>query len=116
MKPFNIEPAGVFYDNERFPIGFRRCGDFTISEADLLHTYGKSLRALETGARAPSTADEKKFVAVLLGERPPESELERAWIKYRVLSGRSRNISAFGKSKADRSPDFSDYSDDSDDM
>lgn len=52
MELMTIESSGVFYDNDRFPIGFRRCGEFTIAEAELLHNYGNSLIALESGEKS----------------------------------------------------------------
>ncbi|MCF7981724.1 MAG: DUF413 domain-containing protein [Pseudomonadales bacterium] len=116
MEPLAIEPSGIFYDNERFPIGFRRCGEFTIAEAELLHNYGNSLIALESGERAPMTRDEKHFVAVCKGEEPVTTELERVWKKYRSVTARSRLVSAFGASKVDRSPDLVEYTEDMDDL
>ncbi|MCB1662918.1 MAG: DUF413 domain-containing protein [Pseudomonadales bacterium] len=116
MELMTIESSGVFYDNDRFPIGFRRCGEFTIAEAELLHNYGNSLIALESGERSPMTKDEKHFVAVCKGEKEVTTELERVWKKYRTIAARSRLVSAFGASKIDRSPDLSEYAEDMDDI
>ena len=116
MELMTIESSGVFYDNDRFPIGFRRCGEFTIAEAELLHNYGNSLIALESGERSPMTKDEKHFVAVCKGEKEVTTELERVWKKYRTIAARSRLVSAFGASQIHRSPDLSEYAEDMDDI
>ncbi|MEC8374138.1 MAG: DUF413 domain-containing protein, partial [Pseudomonadota bacterium] len=36
-----------FIDRQKFPYGFRKSGDFSITEANLLTQFGKTLLALE---------------------------------------------------------------------
>jgi uncharacterized protein YifE (UPF0438 family) len=56
-------------------------GDFTEPERDLLARYGRWLDALATGAIAPATPGQEQFVRVARGERDPETDFERAWVK-----------------------------------
>ena len=50
MKTFDIRPAPKpFIDRVKFPYGFKKSGDFSIPEADLLTRYGKTLCDLESG-------------------------------------------------------------------
>ncbi len=113
-NPF--QPSAVpYYDNDRFPLGFRRCGEFTISEADILHNYGRSLRALDTGERSPLTAEERHFIEVCQGKKPAQSEIEKVWLKYRSLLGAKKIVSAFGRSKISFSEEIIEDSDGDDD-
>ena len=70
-----------FFDNKHYPRGFSRHGDFTIKEAQLLERHGYAFNELDLGKREPATEDEKQFVSVCRGEREPQSEAERVWIK-----------------------------------
>ncbi|MCK3654520.1 hypothetical protein A4G19_01660 [Pasteurellaceae bacterium Macca] len=81
-----------FFDDKNYPRGFSRHGDYTIRESQLLEQFGQACLALELGERKPTTAEEKQFAAVMKGERPAESSLEKAWIKYRTLTNKSKRI------------------------
>ncbi len=101
-----------FIDRSHFPYGFRKSGDFSIGEADLLSKYGKTLLALESGELAPETADEKHFVALVAGEAQPDSNLERAWVKYVRLARGKRHFYTLHSSASNQSDFDDDYSDD----
>lgn len=75
-----------FYDDKSFPYGFKRSGDFTIKESELLESIGRKLMSLAKGEDQPATDEEARFVKVAQGELDPESHVEKTWIKYRKLS------------------------------
>ena len=109
MEVQGFELNGTYYDNEKFPLGFRRSGDFTIAESDILHAYGKTLAALESGQLAAGNPEQKHFVAVCRGEKEVSSALERTWLKYRSLRFRGLPASAFGRSKPERGQDVMEF-------
>lgn len=98
MEIKGFESSGSFYDDKNFPWGFSRCGNFTIAQAEILSTYGKTLRALENKEKTPTTAEEKQFVAVCRGKQEAATPLEITWMKYRLLTTKKDTISAFGTS------------------
>lgn len=75
-----------FYDDANFPKGFRRCGDFTNKEAELLETHGEAMKALAEGSRPPVTVEEAQFVDVMRTNQAPGSLLEQIWLKYCKLA------------------------------
>ncbi|MCL1074921.1 DUF413 domain-containing protein [Shewanella dokdonensis] len=75
-----------FYDDANFPKGFRRCGDFTQKEAELLEAHGVAMQALAAGSLLPRTSDEQRFVEVIKGLQAATSPLEKLWIKYTTLA------------------------------
>ena len=81
-----------FFDNKHYPRGFSRHGDFTIKEAQLLERHGYAFNELDLGKREPATEDEKQFVLVCRGEREPQSEAERVWIKYMARIKRPKTL------------------------
>ena len=109
-----FESVGTYYDDANFPRGFSKSGEFTITESDLLHKYGLSLSALESGERSPATAQEKHFIAVCRGDKEPDSQLERTWLKYRSKLGVKPLVSAFGSAHAEVVIDEADFEPDDD--
>jgi uncharacterized protein len=78
-----------FYDDVHFPKGFKRCGDFTSKEAELLEQYGQVLQDLASGKQLPCCADEAQFVEVTKGNIHPITQLELLWVKYcRLAKGK----------------------------
>lgn len=59
-------------------------GDFSDSERDLLAHYGRWLDALASGAIQPATPGQAQFVMVARGQREPETDFERAWVKVMI--------------------------------
>ena len=74
--------------------------------------YGRSRRALETGEREALTEEGRNFIDVCVGKKIAQTDIEKAWLKYRVLLGAKKTISAFGRSRASVSAEYAD--DDSD--
>ncbi|MEZ8188835.1 DUF413 domain-containing protein [Vibrio sp. 1F279] len=80
-----------FYDTIKFPRGFAKSGDFTLSEEEILTLFGDTMHALETGELSPSNSEEKHFIKVLSHPHKAKSKLERVWLKYIQLArGRRR--------------------------
>lgn len=75
-----------FYDDTNFPKGFKRSGDFTSKEAELLELHGHAMKNLAEGKALPCTADEAQFVEAAKGNIAPSSLLEQIWLKYRKLA------------------------------
>ncbi|GHG04246.1 DUF413 domain-containing protein [Thalassotalea marina] len=78
--------TSAFYDDSNFPRGFRKCGSFTIKEAELLSSIGKRLQLLAAGKALPETDVEKDFITVCTGVKAPESHAEKLWLKYTSLT------------------------------
>jgi uncharacterized protein YifE (UPF0438 family) len=82
-------------------------GDFAEPERELLARYGRWLEALASGAVAPATPGQEQFVKVARGERDPETDFERVWVK--VIQQRAvavevvRTFQALAQARADRS-------------
>jgi len=86
-----------FYDNEKFPRGFAKSGDFTLAEEELLTLYGDTMSGLERGELDPINSEEKHFLKTLSQPNKAKSKLERVWLKYTQLSrGRKRFHSLSG--------------------
>jgi hypothetical protein len=110
-KNNSFQATRRFTDDEHFPYGFARSGDFTIWQANLLEAYGHAFRALESGERQPESQLEIDFVAFCRGEKPAESEHEKVWKRYRrsvsedthrySLSGLGANNSSNAQPTAD---------------
>lgn len=112
MKAPDIRlPAKQFIDRQHFPYGFRKSGDFSISEADLLTKFGKTLLSLEASEITPETEDEKHFVAMIQGQVPPTSNLEKTWAKYVRLARGKRHFYTLHSSASNQSDFDEDYSD-----
>lgn len=101
MTLFNIrQGTKLFTDRVKFPYGFKKSGDFSISEAELLSYYGFTLFKLEQGEIKPETADEKHFLAVVKGKATATTLLEKTWLKYIRLSRHARPFHTLhGKAK-----------------
>ena len=78
-----------FYDDVNFPKGFKRCGDFTSKEADLLEQHGQAMKSLAEGSQLPCNVDEDQFVQVAKGNLPATTLMELLWVKYcRLAKGK----------------------------
>ena len=75
-----------FYDDANFPKGFKRCGDLTSKEADLLELHGWAMKNLSEGKQLPGTPDEDQFVQVAQGTLVPTTTMELLWAKYCKLA------------------------------
>jgi uncharacterized protein YifE (UPF0438 family) len=105
-----------FTDSKNFPRGFRKSGDFSIVEADLLTQIGNTLLALSEGSLQPVTDDEKRFVRVLNGELMPETSVEKVWMKYLRLTRSPRKFYTLNSSSRSVAATYSKDDIDVDDM
>lgn len=111
MDKNSFQATRRFTDDEHFPYGFARSGDFTIWQANLLEAHGHAYRALESGERQPKGQLEVDFVAFCHGEKPAESDHEKVWKRYSQsvsehlhrysLSGLGANKSSSAQAPAD---------------
>ncbi|MDD8059642.1 MULTISPECIES: DUF413 domain-containing protein [Shewanella] len=108
-----------FYDDANFPKGFKRCGDFTSKEADLLEQHGQAMKNLSDGTQLPCNVDEDQFVQVLQGKMAPSTPMELLWAKYCRLAKGKPFYAVVGTIHTPASPkveiEFDDVEDDSTD-
>lgn len=106
----------VFWDRKQFPYGFKKSGDFSIAESDLLSAYGDTLFNLEFGSLLPETDDERHFVSVVRGESEAQTLLEKAWLKYVKLSRTRRSFYTMHSSRIHDSDGIEDVDFDGSDL
>ena len=83
MKKLNaFSTTKKFYAVEHFPYGISRSGEFNQKQAKLLEEHGEAYLALSSGARLPVNGEEEDFVLVCNGEKAPETDHERTWLRY----------------------------------
>ncbi len=112
MKSLAIRlSAKPFIDRQKFPYGFRKSGDFSITEADILTNYGKTLLGLESGVLSPESEDEQHFVKFISGEVEAANNLEKAWAKYVKLARGKKYFYTLHSSASNQSDYDDDYSD-----
>ncbi len=75
-----------FYDDENFPRGFSKSGDFTLAEAELLTSIGKRLFMLEQSLCVAENQVEKQFVKMCATQFHGQTKAELLWKKYRKLT------------------------------
>jgi len=71
-----------FYDDNHFPYGFHRSGDFTITEADILVRYGYTMNQLMKGEIEPSEPEHKRLLQVIKGQEQVKYIEEAVFLKY----------------------------------
>ncbi|AIF99224.1 transposase [Alteromonas australica] len=103
--------AKPFIDRVKFPYGFKKSGDFSISEANLLSLYGRTLNALETGELQAESEDEKHFVDFISGRAEAINPVEKAWAKYVRLSRGKKHFYTLHSSASNQSDYDDDYTD-----
>lgn len=108
-----------FYDDVNFPQGFKRCGDFTNKEAELLEQHGQALKNLFEGIQLPCSPDEDQFLKVTQGLLLPTTPIELLWFKYTRLAKGKPFYAVVGtihnqgqSAKVEIEMDFDDISDD----
>jgi len=111
MSTFDIRlSAKPFIDRQKFPYGFRKSGDFSITEADILAKYGRTLLSLENGELTPASADEQHFVSFTKGQVAATGSLEKAWEKYVRLARGKRHFYTLHSSASNQADFDEDYS------
>ncbi len=101
-----------FIDRQKFPYGFKKSGDFSISEANLLTTYGLTLLSLERGDLDPENAEEMHFVDFTKGKAEASSSIEKAWSKYVHLARGKKHFYTLHSSASNQADYDDSYSDD----
>jgi uncharacterized protein YifE (UPF0438 family) len=81
-----FKPMAFFYDDTHFPRGFKKSGEFSISESDILTTLGKRLFMLENKLCLPENIIEEQFIKTLQSEELPQTNVELVWKKYKRLT------------------------------
>ncbi|WP_034475037.1 DUF413 domain-containing protein [Aestuariibacter salexigens] len=95
-----------FVDRIKFPRGFNRTGDFSITEAQLLTRYGDTLLGLESGALTPENEEEQHFIDSLHAPELAASKLEKVWQRYvRLARGRKEFHTLNGAKRASSAND-----------
>ena len=113
MKSLSIRLSSKpFIDRQKFPYGFRKSGDFSIGESDLLTQYGKTLLGLESGELTPESDDEQHFVDFINGRVEADNPLERAWAKYVRLARGKKHFYTLHSTASNQSDYDDDYTDD----
>ncbi|WP_394388537.1 DUF413 domain-containing protein [Shewanella woodyi] len=93
-----------FIDNINFPRGFRKSGDFTLAESELLSLYGDTLLGLESGLLAPETIEEEHFVRTLTQPHKAKTKIELVWIKYIKLTREPRRFHSLNSTHSYKVP------------
>jgi uncharacterized protein YifE (UPF0438 family) len=75
-----------FYDDVNFPRGFKKSGDFTITEAELLTNIGKRLFMLEHELCKPENQVEEQFIKKCKFQLEGQTKIELLWLKYKNLT------------------------------
>lgn len=84
-----------FYDDLNFPKGFRRCGIFTVLEAEFLAQNGHLMQALEQGKIEPISDDEIEFINVLKDGAFSGQLSVKVWRKYKKAIEQKREKRIF---------------------
>lgn len=71
-----------FFDDDRYPYGFKRSGDFTIGEALALEDKGALFQALQNGEVSDPAPEDLQLIKVIKGEAQASTTEEKAWLKY----------------------------------
>ncbi len=95
-----------FFDDEHFPYGFDRSGEFSSSQVALLERHGHAYRALATGERQPVTEQESQFVLLCNGAKEPQNVHEKVWKRYSEICNKALVFHSVALSR------ISDYADD----
>ncbi|MEM0515497.1 DUF413 domain-containing protein [Pseudoalteromonas sp. YIC-827] len=95
-----------FYNDEKFPRGFSRSGNFTLLESEILEQHGRLLKALQEKTVEPSNDTQAHFVAATTGLSTPINPIESAWIKYlKLTTSKARFFTLFGRKRSYDAPE-----------
>lgn len=83
----SFESSKPFQDFAHFPRGLRRCGEFTVAQAQVLEESGHAMLALYTEQRAPSGDEEQQFVDQVKQGVASSSLHAKVWLKYLKVIG-----------------------------
>ncbi|MEH6396445.1 MULTISPECIES: DUF413 domain-containing protein [Pseudoalteromonas] len=107
-----------FYDDQNFPRGFGRSGNFTLLEASILEQHGVVLKGLYNKTLEPQNEIQAQFLAVVSGSQEPTNAIERTWIKYlKLTTCKTKFHTLFGRSRiSSPTPQSQDYYSESDSL
>lgn len=107
-----MRTSSKFYDDARFKRGFSRSG-FTIKEAAILESYGRTMKALSEGSMVPISDRESIFLQEVASEQKSTSEFTLCWLKYLKLSNTKPKLYTLcGTQRSDNTDGHSDGEDD----
>ena len=95
MNIEGFDLSAPYADKKNFPYGFHRSGEFSITQAEIMESYGRALSELALGNKIAVTNEEKSFMSVCKGEKEPSSPIEIAWLKYQTLLKRKNIVKVF---------------------
>lgn len=90
----------VFSDAKNYPYGFKRSGDFSITESTALSAYGCYIAALVDGHIQANDSEDIAILAAAHGDIEPQDAAQRAWLKYQKRINRPKTGSIHGTEKA----------------
>jgi len=102
-----------YFDDENFPYGFDRSGEFTPPQSKALEQHGLAMKQLAMGERTPVTPEEEAFVAFCRGSHPASTLYEKTWERYTRICQTDKRFYTVGDSRpsASSSDDFDDFDD-----
>ncbi|WP_370643768.1 DUF413 domain-containing protein [Photobacterium sp. TLY01] len=113
MAGDQMRNVGKFYDDKNFPRGFNRSGVFTVGEASILESYGKTMRGIHEGLLQPETPEEEQFFAEITGQQEISSDFAKCWVKYlKQTSTKTRSYTLCNSPRKSSANSFEDDSDD----
>ncbi len=71
-----------FYDSKNYSVSFRRSGDFSINESDVLERCGYVITQLMEGKITAENASQERMLELFKGGREADTVVEKAWSKY----------------------------------
>ena len=80
-----------YYDDARFPYGFSRSGEFSVSESQAIEGKGAYFKAIESGVLSDLTAEDIRISKVLKGELEASSNRRKGLAE--VFEDVSKNAS-----------------------
>ena len=86
----SFESSKPFQDFAHFPRGLRRCGEFTVPEAQLLEEAGHAMLALYSEQTTPNGTEEQRFVEQVKEGAATDSKHAKVWLKYLKVIGPKR--------------------------
>lgn len=103
-----------YFDDENFPYGFDRSGEFTPQQSKVLEQHGLAMKQLAMGDRAPVTPEEEQFLAFCRGAQPAATVYEKAWERYTRICQTDKHFYTVGDSRPSSGggDDFESFDDD----
>ena len=78
-----------FRDDDKFPYGISRSGDFSIEESEFLIQHGSLYKALFENLLLDPNKNEKRMIKIYKGKVEASTFEEKTWLKYMNYKKRS---------------------------